>query len=59
MKAKVEFYTNEMEMVTGEMGRLRDEDWADMEKTLGRMLAAPDDFETKFEDTTLGKMAPA
>jgi len=59
MKDKVQFYTNEMEMVTGEMARLRDEDWADMEETLGRLLAAPDDFETRFEDTTLGKLAPA
>ena len=59
MKAKVQFYTDEMKMVTDEMGRLKDEDWADMQQTLGRLLAEDDDFETSFEDTTLAKIAPA
>ena len=59
MQAKVQFYTDEMKMVTDEMGRLKDEDWADMQQTLGRLLAEDDDFETSFEDTTLAKIAPA
>ena len=30
-----------------------------MEQTLGRMLASDSDFETNFNETTLGKIAPA
>ena len=59
MRDKVQFYTDEMSMVVDEMGRLKNEDWLDMQETLGRLLADDDDFETKFEDTALAKIAPA
>ena len=58
-KMKVKFYTDQMQIVTDEMTRFKNDDWADMEQTLGRMLASDSDFETNFNETTLGKIAPA
>ena len=60
MKAKVQFYTDEMKMVIGEMSRLKTDDWGDIQALLnGRPLAEGDDFETSFSDTLLAKVAPA
>ena len=57
-KAIIDFYAKEMEMVTGEMGRLKDKDWKDMEEFLKRPLAEDNDFEDTFKKTTLGQLAP-
>ena len=55
----VSYYADELDMVISEMGRLKTEDWKDMEAILGRLLAAPDDFQTNYKDTVLGKITDA
>ena len=55
----VSTYTDELEMITTEMSRLKTEDWKDIEQTIGRILASDSDFETSFDQTMLGKMVNA
>ena len=55
----VSYYADELGMVMDEMGRLKTEDWKDMEAILGRLLAAPEDFQTNYQDTVLGKITNA
>ena len=53
----VNYYADELAMVTGEMDRLKTDDWKDMEQFLGRLLAGPDDFQTDLSQTVLGQIA--
>lgn len=55
----VGYYTDQLQFVTDEMGRLKTEDWKDIEETIGRLVATDGDFETSFSDTLLGQMVGA
>lgn len=53
---KMRYLESQSDMLYGEMARLRDDDWHDLERIFGYKLASTDSFLTQESDTLLGRL---